>query len=686
MKNKTFFPLWAITICLFSCAVYSYETNLPKHHKKWLDEEVVYIIAPLEREVFLKLTSDRERDLFIEAFWKHRDPTPGTPENEVRTEHYRRLNYVNHFFGRETPKPGWKTDRGRVYIILGEPNDIQRFEGKSAIYPAEIWFYQGKTDLGLPAGFNLMFFQKGGSGEFKLYSPARDGPQALMPAYYGDPIDYLSAYQQLYEIEPALAYVSLSLIPGEESAAIGRPSLASDLLIQSVETAAQRQIEERYAQKFLQYKDIVEVEYTANYIDNDSLVKIIKEPSGLYFVHLALEPERLSVGQYERKFYTTLKMNGVVSTLEGKMVYQFERTISLNFEEDKMAGISRQPLNIHDMFPLIPGTYRLSILVKNEVSKEFTSLEQTLLIPEEETPLQMSPLILGYKVVKVQQEPKSLKPFRLGSCQIYAQPNRVFSKKDILSLGLQVNGLSPEMREKAEVRYVFLREDTEFRTLSRQISEYSGLPILLEDFSLADFTPAHYRVRVSLLIDGGEVLSGKDEFDVTHLEALSRPWVYSRILPDFSDPLYDYLVGTQLFNIGRVDEAIVRLESAHQRRPGAAEFAASLAQAYMTRGDFQKIKPLLLPFLNQEQTPKYELFFLMGKAYQNSGEFDKAIATFDRAISHYGTNTMLLNTVGECYFQKGDARAALAVWEKSLEINPDQPQIRKNVETLKEKK
>lgn len=686
MKNKTFFLLLAITICLFSCAVYSYETNLPEHHKKWLDEEVVYIIAPLEREVFLKLTSDRERDLFIEAFWKHRDPTPGTPENEVRTEHYRRLNYVNHFFGRETPKPGWKTDRGRVYIILGEPNDIQRFEGKSAIYPAEIWFYQGKTDLGLPAGFNLMFFQKGGSGEFKLYSPARDGPQALMPAYYGDPIDYLSAYQQLYEIEPALAYVSLSLIPGEESAAIGRPSLASDLLIQSVETAAQRQIEERYAQKFLQYKDIVEVEYTANYIDNDSLVKIIKEPSGLYFVHLALEPERLSVGQYERKFYTTLKMNGVVSTLEGKMVYQFERTISLNFEEDKMAGISRQPLNIHDMFPLIPGTYRLSILVKNEVSKEFTSLEQTLLIPEEETPLQMSPLILGYKVVKVQQEPKSLKPFRLGSCQIYAQPNRVFSKKDILSLGLQVNGLSPEMREKAEVRYVFLREDTEFRTLSRQISEYSGLPILLEDFSLADFTPAHYRVRVSLLIDGGEVLSGKDEFDVTHLEALSRPWVYSRILPDFSDPLYDYLVGTQLFNIGRVDEAIVRLESAHQRRPGAAEFAASLAQAYMTRGDFQKIKPLLLPFLNQEQTPKYELFFLMGKAYQNSGEFDKAIATFDRAISHYGTNTMLLNTVGECYFQKGDARAALAVWEKSLEINPDQPQIRKNVETLKEKK
>lgn len=686
MKNKALVSSLVIAICLFSSAVYSLKSNLPEHYKKWLNEEVVYIIAPLEREVFLKLTNDRERDIFIEAFWKHRDPTPGTPENEFRTDHYRRINYVNHFFGRETPKPGWKTDRGRVYIILGEPNDIQRFEGKTTIYPAEIWFYQGKIDLGLPAGFNLMFFQKGGSGEFKLYSPARDGPQALMPTYYGDPIDYLSAYQELKEIEPTLADVSLSLIPGDNSAVMGRPSLASDMLIQSVETAAQRQIEEKYAQKFLQYKDIVEVEYTANYIDNDSLVKIIKEPSGLYFVHLALEPERLSVGQYERKFYTTLKMNGTVSTLEGKIVYQFERTISLDFEEDKMASISRQPLSIQDMFPLIPGTYRLTVLVKNEVSKEFTSLDQTLLIPQEETPLQITPLILGYKVIKVKPEPKSLKPFRLGSYQIYAQPNRVFLKKDILSLGLQVNGLSPEMREKAEVRYVFLSDETEYRTFSRQISEYPDFPILLEDFSLSDFAPAHYKVRVSLFVDGQEVVSGSDEFDITHLEAVSRPWVYSKILPDLSDPVYDYLVGTQLVNIGRVDEAIVRLESAHQRKPEAAEFATSLAQAYMTRGDFQKIEPLLLPFLNQEQTPKYELLFLLGKAYQKSGEFDKAIATFDRAISHYGTNTMLLNTVGECYFQKGDAKAALVVWEKSLEINPDQPQIRKNVETLKEKK
>ena len=103
--------------------------KLPESYRKWLDEDVVYIISTVEREVFLKLQTDRERDLFIEAFWKQRDPTPGSDENEFKTEHFRRVAFANRYFGRDAPRPGWQTDRGRFYIILGEPNDIQRFGG-----------------------------------------------------------------------------------------------------------------------------------------------------------------------------------------------------------------------------------------------------------------------------------------------------------------------------------------------------------------------------------------------------------------------------------------------------------------------------------------------------------------------------------------------------------------------------
>ncbi len=686
MKTRILFLWLAASFAFVPSVSFSEKAELPERFKKWLDEEVVYIIGRLEREVFLKLATDRERDLFIEGFWKQRDPTPGTPENEFRTEHYRRINYANHFFGRKSPRPGWKTDQGRIYIIIGEPNDIQRLEGKTQTYAAEIWFYQGKTEEGLPPGFNLVFFQEGGVGEYRLYSPTRDGPQKLLTSYEGDPIDYMSAYEKLKEFEPELADASLSLIPGEGSLSTGRPSLASDLLVQRIETTPQRLIEEKYAQKFLQYKDIVEVEYTANYIDSDSLVKIVKEPSGLTFVHFSIEPERLSVGQFERKYYTTLKLNGSVTTPDGKIVYQFDRTISLDLDEAKMASISRQPLNIHDMFPLIPGTYKLSILVKNEVSKEFTSLEQTLLIPGDEAQFQMTPLILGYKVTRVEGWQKSLKPFRIGPCQIYSAPNRVFVKKDTLGLAFQVLGLEPGLKEKTEVRYTFLKDEETVRSFSRKLSEYPDFPFLLEEIPLTDFVPAHYDVKATLIIDGREALSASEAFDVTHFEAVSRPWVHSKILPDPSDPVYEYFVGSQLFNVGRIDEAVVHLERASRRKPDSTDFALNLAKAHMVKKDFGKVAPLLLPFLEKDETPRYELLFLMGRAYQYRGELDKAIAVYDRAVSHYGTNTNLLNSIGECYFQKGDIKAALTVWEKSLEINADQPEVRQHVETLKGKR
>jgi GWxTD domain-containing protein len=660
-----------ILISFFFSPFFLYTENLspedlPEGYKKWLEEEVIYIMAPIEKEVFLKLESDRERDLFQEAFWKHRDPTPGTPANEFKQEHYRRINYASHFFGRGTPKPGWR---------------------KTTVYPTEVWFYQGLTKFGLPPGFNIVFFQEGSLGEFRLYSPLKDGPQALMTSYWGDPMDYLMAYDTLRELEPDLAQVSLSLIPGDGGAsAIGRPSLSSDLLLQKVESAAVRQIEEKYAKKFLEYKDIVEVEYTANYIDCDSLVKVIKDRSGFYFVHYAIEPEKLSVGQYENKYYANLKLNGTVSNQEGKNIYQFEKTISLDLDEERIKSIRRQPLLIQDMFPLIPGIYKLSILVKNETSKEFTSLERNLVIPQDQEALQMTSLILGYKIKKSTPQQNRLRPFQAGDYQIYFQANRVFLKDGDLIIVFQIHGLSGKLKEAGEVKFTFLKGGEEFLTKERKISEYQDLPNILEQFDLSQFPIAHYRIQVSLFIDGQEILFDSEEFDITHLRAIARPWVYSKMSPDTQDPLHLYLIGTQLFNSGKISEARDNLEKAFQKKPDSVDFALNLARSYIVLNEYKKVESVLLPFINQPQPPLYGVFFMMGKAYQNLGELSKAIDLFDKAITHYGLNINLLNAIGECYFQLGEPGEALAAWQKSLEINPNQPQIKKNVEALKEKK
>ncbi len=184
------------------------EGELPPRFKKWLEQETYYIITPLEKEVFRQLQTDKERDLFIEAFWKYRDPTSGTPKNEFKEEHYRRINYADSHFGRGVPKLGWETDRGRIYIILGEPRGIDHHTGESEVYNTEVWFYQGLTQYGLPPGFNLVFFQKGGVGDYVLYSPSADGPQALLTSYFGDQADYVQAFRVLKKINPSLAKVS----------------------------------------------------------------------------------------------------------------------------------------------------------------------------------------------------------------------------------------------------------------------------------------------------------------------------------------------------------------------------------------------------------------------------------------------------------------------------------------------
>ncbi len=663
------------------------KVNLPERYRKWIEEEVVYIIAPLEQEIFLLLQTDRERDLFIQAFWAQRDPSRGDKENEFRKEHIRRFNYANKYFGRATPKTGWRTDRGRMYIILGEPNDRVRFEGRNQVYNTEVWFYQGLSNKGLPPGFNLVFFQQGGAGEYRLYSPLKDGPMALLTSDFVGQTDYLSAYRKLQEYEPELADVSLSLIPGEGRDILGRPSLTSDILLQRIITTPLKTVNDKYAQKFLDYKDVIEVEYTANYINSDSLVKVMKDSSGIYFVHYAIEPARLSVNQFEDKYYTTLKLNGAVSDLDGKTIHQFEKDIDLEFNQEQIQQVSQRPLSIRDMFPLIPGTFKVSILVLNEVSKEFTSLERELFIPnDKETSLQMTSILMGYRKRENPPPERRLRPFQMGKNQIYFHANRVFLMQDDLVLTFQIHGLPLELRERGKLKYTFLKDDEEFKVLTKQVSEYTEVPDFVELVSLNEFLPAHYRIRVALWFEDKELLFETDEFDVTHVESIARPWIYSQLLAATDDPVYSYVIGQQYFNIGEVQKAQEYLEQAHNKKPDNYLYAQGLSRLYAEMREHSKVVLILEPLMKLPEFPSFDVHILLGGSYMELGEFGKAIEVYDTAIQRFGVNVLVLNALGGCYFRLGQLSEALTAWEKSLEMNPEQPEIRKNIKVIKEKR
>ena len=160
VKSCGFIALAAIVICLPAGA--ETRSSLPARYQQWLTEEVAYIIAPRERDVFLALKTDRERDIFIEAFWKQRDPSPGTERNEFKEEHYRRLEYANAFYGRSTPLPGWKTDRGRIYIILGPPKNIESYDQVTNVFPDGNLVLSGRPRPRAPDRLQCHFLQEDG--------------------------------------------------------------------------------------------------------------------------------------------------------------------------------------------------------------------------------------------------------------------------------------------------------------------------------------------------------------------------------------------------------------------------------------------------------------------------------------------------------------------------------------------
>jgi tetratricopeptide (TPR) repeat protein len=579
--------------------------------------------------------------------------------------------------------PGWKTDRGRIYIILGEPRGVDRYTGETQVWNTEVWFYQGLTHLGLPTGFNLVFFQKDGVGEYRLYSPSSDGPQALLTSYFGDQADYVQAFQTLKKINPQLARVSLSLIPGE-STLYGRPSLASDMMISSIYTVPQKELKDKYAEKFLAYKDIVEVEYSINYIDNDSSIKILQNPPGIYFVHYVVEITKFSVQQYQDKYTTHLKVNGNVSDSEGKTIYQYEGSISVELDEDQLKSITYKPFAVYDMFPLIAGSYKFSVIIKNEVSKEFTTVERDITIPEDNSALSMSSLVLGYKMTQASPEAQNLKAFKLGSFQFLHQPKNIFRPQDTLFLAFQITGLSLDLRQKGQLKYEFFKDDEPFLDFTQKVSQHEGGVNFKQQFALQEFPPGYYRLHVGLWDGEQEILSEEENFGVSSVSEFPRPWIHTKALPPPDHPVYSFLLGKQLLGKGEVHKAQAQLEEAFQKKPDSLDIALSLARVYSFQKKHAQVKQVLLAFSDVSEVP-YQLYLLLGKSHQALGEFDQAIVLYNKALSQYGINSNLLNSIGECYFRLGIWNEALATWEKSLEINDDQPDIEEKVKTLKKK-
>lgn len=668
--------------------------TLPEKYRKWLDEEVVYIITSHERDVFLELQADKEREIFIRAFWEQRDASPDTPRNESREEHYRRLEYANTFYRRGTSRPGWRSDRGRMYIILGPPRNIEQYDHVNGVYPVEIWFYLGDPALGFPTAFNIVFFKKEGIGDYILYSPTEHGPRSLIADSMGGfrdtslvsglLSDDQAAYQVLKDLEPTLAPQTLSLIPGERTSP-GSESLASSRLMATIFASPQKKVEVDYADAILNFKDFVEVDYTANYVASGAFLQVIEDDSGVFLVHYAIEPAKISAEKVESGYEVRFQLTGRVSDARGRTVYQFDKDFPFSLTARELDEVRAQSLSIQDMFPLVPGNYNFDVLLKNTLSNEFTSAVKKVVVPSAAVSPQISPLLLAYEAQKKPSPPGERVPFKAGDEQILCQTRKTYSVKDSLVLFFQLYGLTEELRSSGMLRYVFFKEDREFLEAKDNLNAPGPGTNVFKIQPLKDFPPGTYDIKVALLDgQGREVVGQSENFEVSRFPAVSRPLIVSEVASSFQREDDLYVTGVQYMNTGDHEAARSRLAEAYGKGPQRPEFAVAYSQVLFRLNDFKRVKEVLLPLAGGQDAPG-EVLALLGQACHALGEFQEALTQYAAYLSRFGLNIDILNYLGTCYFELGNREEAVKTWTKSLELNPNQERIRKLVESLRNK-
>ena len=269
--------------------------QLPPYFRQWIEEDVPYIITQEERREFLRLQTDSEREHYIELFWESRNPSPHSPINTFKEEHYRRLAYARANFGDDRYNDGWRTDMGRVYITLGAPQQKSNYHQGISTRPVEIWFYYSNTPA-LPPTFNLVFYKPSEVEDYKLYSPRSDGPTKIVTNDSHDDAQALHAIDQSMGAEATHAMVSL--IPSEPiNIDHPDPSMESDLLLAAIRSLPDQKLErQRIERQREASREVVTSRIFTGFNATELQTVVLRDGRGLSSVHYLVRKEQPDAG------------------------------------------------------------------------------------------------------------------------------------------------------------------------------------------------------------------------------------------------------------------------------------------------------------------------------------------------------------------------------------------------------
>jgi len=386
--------------------------ELSKPYKKWLDEDVVYIITDEERAAFKQLSNDEERDNFIEAFWQRRDPTPDTEENEFKEEHYQRIAYANEHFAAGVP--GWKTDRGRIYIVFGKADEVESHPsggtyerpmdeggGETSTYPFEQWRYRYIEGIGQEV--IIEFVDTCMCGEYHMTMDRSEKDALLMTPNAG-----LTMWEQMGMASKAQRFSG----GGLERLGVGpQSSMLESKQFDRLEQFFKLQQAPKI--KFTDLTEEVNSKVILNPMPFDVRSDYVKVTGDTVLVPITIQMRNrdMTFANKDGVQRGTVNIYAKLSTLTNKIVQTFEDTVQVDVPAELLPRTAENASVYWKALPLRPGRYKLYIAVKDVNGDRKGIYSRSIMVPEySEDKLATSSLI-----VADQMEPVPTKAIGSGS-------------------------------------------------------------------------------------------------------------------------------------------------------------------------------------------------------------------------------------------------------------------------------
>jgi len=492
----------------------SLKQELSKTYKKWLDEDVSYIISDEERKAFKQLSNDEERDQFIEAFWQRRDPTPDTEENEFKEEHYRRIAYANEHFAAGIP--GWRTDRGRIYVMYGPADEIESHPsggtyerpieeggGSTSTYPFEDWRYRYLEGIGQEV--IVEFVDSCMCGDYHM-TIDRSEKDALLHT----PNAGLTLYEQMGMSSKA------SRFTGGGLERLGAGPMSSS--IQTKQFDRLEQFAKLNAPPPVKFKDLEEVvshKISVNLMPFDVLTDFVKVTGDTVLVPVTIQLKNRDITFVNKDGVQrgTVNIFARVTTLTGRIAQTFEDTVQAMIPAELLAQAAENSQVYWKALPLRSGRYRFDIVVKDVNGDRVGTWSKGIQVPDyAEDRLEVSSLIVADQMEPVASKNVGTGNFVIGATKVRPRvpPSdgkpASFKRGQKLNFWMQVYNLSVDEKThkpSATVEYNVVNAATNKAVIhavesTDQMGNVGDQVTLQKTLSAANLDPGVYRIQIKV--------------------------------------------------------------------------------------------------------------------------------------------------------------------------------------------